>query len=420
MIIELNLVFISQDKTLGDISCDLDLNLTDLSKQCSAFKDRVGLFVSAHKRNRKTLQHHMQLVELLEVPQLVDACVRNGFHDEALELANFVNGLERRHLLATEVKSINGKVRGGSGVVQSIVDEVHHTLSGLRSQLLQQMTSCSSLPKEIHVLSILRKLDRMLIDRHLSLERHNFEREELNGFPIVSDQEREILRQQFIDRSEVRLQMDFLEARSIWQDQGVDGALDRASIEQSVSGNTNYGTNGLGPYGRIIEILEARRTSWFSVISQFTALFQPTGGEGEDRNLMPQEYTANAILNSWVTGQIQSLLSELQSLLPHINEGGSLRSVLEQTLFFAHRMGQVGCDFTELILPLFKLVIEQRVQREMSTMREHFKTFMVHERIAFSEDGVLADLGAKDQVLSSVVVFSQYLFIDLLYSYSSN
>ena len=45
----------------------------------------------------------MQLIELLEIPQLVDACARNGFHEEALELANFVNGLESRHLLATEM-----------------------------------------------------------------------------------------------------------------------------------------------------------------------------------------------------------------------------------------------------------------------------------------------------------------------------
>jgi transcription elongation factor len=104
--------------------------------------------VNSHKRNRKTLQHHMQLVELLEVPQLVDACARNGFHEEALELANFVNGLERRHLLAAEVRSIDGKARGGSGVVQSIVDDVHTTLLSLRTSILAQRTANPCYPTE--------------------------------------------------------------------------------------------------------------------------------------------------------------------------------------------------------------------------------------------------------------------------------
>ena len=46
----------------------------------------------------------MQLVELLEVPQLVDACARNGFHEEALELAAFVNNLVR---VIDYIKKIN-------------------------------------------------------------------------------------------------------------------------------------------------------------------------------------------------------------------------------------------------------------------------------------------------------------------------
>ena len=86
------------------------------------------------------------------------------------------------------MKSLNGKMRGGSGVVQSIVDDVHATLGGLRQQLLHStltsisfewtisygsngilfrtaLTENTSLPKEIQILATLRKLDSLLIER---------------------------------------------------------------------------------------------------------------------------------------------------------------------------------------------------------------------------------------------------------------
>ena len=164
---------------MGDTFNELEGNLGDLSKQCGSFKEHVTHFINAHKRNRKTLNYHMQLLDLLEVPQLVDACARNGFHDEALELANFINALERRHLLASEVKSSgaltsknstdsssssggssssgSSSISSGSGsssstnkatssVVQSIVDDVHRTLAGLRQQLLHQVCRTLLLP----------------------------------------------------------------------------------------------------------------------------------------------------------------------------------------------------------------------------------------------------------------------------------
>eukprot|EP01034_Spumella_vulgaris_P021669 gene21669-27710_t len=233
----------------------------------------------------------------------------------------------------------------------------------------------------------------MLIDRHLSLQRHKFERDDSPQVSdekrLVSDAQRDELRQQFVNRSEVRLQMDFLESRSVWLDQPSAVSSDGISADQSQSSKT-LSANALGPYGRVIEMLEARRTAWFSVIAQFTALFQPTGDEAgshdRDTPVPSQEYSGRVILNAWVAGQIQMLLTELKSLLPQIDEGGSLRSVLEQTLFFAHRMGQVGCDFTELVLPLFKDAIEDRVCREMRAVREHFKTIVVQERIVFRDD----------------------------------
>lgn len=403
-----------QDKKLGDISAELDGNLHELAQQCVTFKDRVNNFVGSHKRNRKTLQHHMQLVELLEVPQLVDACARNGFHDEALELANFVNGLERRHLLASEVKSHNGKLRGGSGVIQTIVDDVHRTLSGLRQQLLLQLTENIALPKEISILATLRKLDGLLIDRHLSLGRHDVEASSsANMSSAQQQQQREKLRQSLAQNSEVRLQMDFLEARTIWLHRSAERSLylhkpdeeSKRADEKSAHSLTNKAS--LGPYGKAMEMLEIRRTAWFAVITQFNALFQDTHHaksstfpvEGE---CSLQVASPAMVLNAWATRQVNQLLRELQVLLPSIDDGASLRSVLEQSLFFASRMGQVGCDFSALLLPLFQEVMMERFQREISKGVENFKTMLLTERISFDPDG---DAQYKDQVrLCSLVI----------------
>lgn len=81
----------SKDKKINEMSTELNDKLGLLNNACSFFKDRVNHFVNLHKRNRKTLQHQSQLVELLEVPQLVDACARNGKYFSILILKIIFN-----------------------------------------------------------------------------------------------------------------------------------------------------------------------------------------------------------------------------------------------------------------------------------------------------------------------------------------
>ncbi len=42
-----------------------------------------------------------QLLDLLEIPHLMDTCVRNGLNDEALDLSDYISTLVKRHKLTT-------------------------------------------------------------------------------------------------------------------------------------------------------------------------------------------------------------------------------------------------------------------------------------------------------------------------------
>jgi hypothetical protein len=419
----------------------MDERLRNLAQQCAIFKDRVYQFVDAHKRNRKTLSHHMQLVELLEVPQLVDACARNGFHDEALELASFVNGLERRHLLAAEVRlsttssnssNINTRdsssnsdnhnglmsARSGSGVVQSIVDDVHSTLVQLRMQLLINLSENISLPKQMTVLATLRKLDNIFIDRQLALERAD----SAVLANLSTDKQREqALRKQFHQLAESKLQMDFLEARTVWLKKGSDhspfGSLANntnasnnpdattaatTTVTNSSAGDDPTNINGdqqqqqqqqradLGPYGQAIELLEVNRTSWYTIVIQYKSLFPETTEDSND-STMDHEITSTSILGAWINKQVFALIHELHTLLPQIDSMTSLRTVLEQALFFATRMSEVGCDFTALLVQCFKEVLCVRAEKELVLAVSHFKNMIANEKITIEVDDVLRE-----------------------------
>ncbi|RVE74972.1 hypothetical protein OJAV_G00027160 [Oryzias javanicus] len=119
--------------------------LPRFGERCRSFVKEAEEIAASRRMNSLTLNRHTEILEVLEIPQLMDTCVRNGYYEEALELAAYVKRLDRKH--------------ASLQVIQGIVREVRQSTQLMLSQLLQQLRSNAQLPVCLRVIGYLRRMD---------------------------------------------------------------------------------------------------------------------------------------------------------------------------------------------------------------------------------------------------------------------
>uniref|UniRef100_A0A3Q2QFU1 Conserved oligomeric Golgi complex subunit 8 n=1 Tax=Fundulus heteroclitus TaxID=8078 RepID=A0A3Q2QFU1_FUNHE len=128
----------------GSVSRLLD-KLPRFGERCRNFMKEAEEIGVSRRMNSLTLNRHTEILEILEIPQLMDTCVRNGYYEEALELAAYVKRLEKKHSTLP--------------VIQGIVREVRQSAQLMLNQLLQQLRTNSQLPVCLRVIGYLRRMD---------------------------------------------------------------------------------------------------------------------------------------------------------------------------------------------------------------------------------------------------------------------
>eukprot|EP00061_Rhincodon_typus_P016109 g44149.t1 len=112
--------------------------LPGLSEKCRQFIRETEETGASRRMNSLTLNRHTEILEILEIPQLMDTCVRNGYYEEALELTAYVKRLEKKH--------------SSIPVIQGIVNEVRSSAQLMLNQLIQQLRTNIQLPACLRVI----------------------------------------------------------------------------------------------------------------------------------------------------------------------------------------------------------------------------------------------------------------------------
>ncbi|GLT85571.1 hypothetical protein SLE2022_037580 [Rubroshorea leprosula] len=115
-----------------------------LTSGCTEFVESAEDILEKRKMNQTLLANHSTLLDLLEIPQLMDTCVRNGNYDEALDLEAFVCKLSTMHPKLP--------------VIQALAAEVRQTTQSLLAQLLQKLRSNIQLPECLRIIGYLRRI----------------------------------------------------------------------------------------------------------------------------------------------------------------------------------------------------------------------------------------------------------------------
>lgn len=297
----------------------LDILLEQVSTARSAslqFASKSAELNELKQKNSLILTKHAQILEVLEIPQVMETCVRNGYYEEALELSQHVHRLKKRYEHVP--------------IISRIAIDVAETMKFMQSQLLQQLTTNIQLPSCLKVVGYLRRMG-------------------------------------VYNESEIRI--NFLKARDEW----FQSTLDAISINDAYTYLSKFIENSRVHLFDIITqyraIFPNDDPSIIKVAPIPTKSINPEDNDGDHDNApLPSAF----IFYEWVHLKISCFLNTLHIGLK-CDVMSRMDSLLNQAMYFAHSFGRIGADFKAILIPFFHKAIMCSVTAHLAQSIKRFK-----------------------------------------------
>lgn len=187
-------------------------SIPELLEQANVYRSACSKENETRAGLRQVYAHQGSLLNLLEIPSLMDTCVRAGNYDEALELRSFGKKLQHIH--------------GGNPVVQMISREIEHVLDGMKEQLMEKLQTNIQLAECLKVVGYLKRIS------------NSYDSQEKAGLSL--------------------LRREFLERRGLW----IEASLQELG-------------DSLPPYEYLKKMTDTYRLQMFDILMQYRAIFYP-------------------------------------------------------------------------------------------------------------------------------------------------
>ncbi|KAF9492107.1 Dor1-domain-containing protein [Pleurotus eryngii] len=375
------------NSSLNTLSTSLDTLVSDslpaLEQRASDWKNQTESVLKERKRARVVLEQHEKLRDLLDIPLLIDTCVRNGYFGEALSLAAHARSLAT--LFDNDGSGDKGEqgARSPPVLLSSIIAEVDQSITQMLVSLLATLHEPHrKLPALFKAVNFLRRMNvfggatnstspTTPIPSPVATKVTGKGTDLTPGHTLHGASTDETI------QAEQQLALAFLSGRETCLVASLDGCgrnIQGGIYELQATpgeGRRQLEERELEDIARYLKkYIDTWREAAYDIVTQYSTIFLersplPSNPPPTKQQLRELHTSLHSLLSTYATHSLtKHLVPILTSALPLLAPP-ALPSLLTQLTYCASAFGRVGLDFRGLLADIMGKSVVAVVRRDI-------------------------------------------------------